>query len=430
VQATLTPSKDSDIKMEVWLPTTTWNGDFHTVGSSGWGGSIAYSSLVESTQRGLVTASTDTGHTEPGGTWAPGHPEKVKDYSYRAVHETTVKAKLITKAFYGKAAATSYMTGCSLGGLETVKSIQEYPQDFDAVVAGSPHINMTRWNATQIWPSWLLNRDPEKFIPKEKVAFLHQKVLEQCDGSDGFKDGIVDNPQTCGFKPAALLCKGTDSPDCLTAKQLQFVQQLYAGPTIQSTGASINPGFLLGNESTWSFSLPANAGSIATDLFKYLVFEDPSWDWKTLDYDKDILLTEKKIAPLLNADNPDLRPYFSRGGKLIMYLGSYEGTNFTAHLGYLDKVRKVTGNKSVDERVRTFIVPGMGHCGGGIGAESFDKLGAIMQWQRSGKAPEVLDAAQVRDGKTNFTRPLCAYPKTARYNGAGDTAKAESFSCK
>jgi feruloyl esterase len=431
VQATLAPSADSNIKMEVWLPVSGWNGNYHTVGNGGWGGTISYQGLIESIQRGYAVASTDTGHTEPGASWAPGHPEKVKDYGGRAIHETTVKAKAITKAFYGKAPAVSFMTGCSLGGLQTIKSIQDYPEDFDAVVAGSPHINMTRWNATQIWPSWVLLKDPEKLISKEKMAYVHQKVLEQCDGSDGLKDGIVDNPLTCGFKVSSLLCKGDETPECLTKKQAEFLQQVYAGPVYQSTGKSINPGPLVGNEGNWRFSLPPNPASVATELFKYLTFEDPKWDWKSMDYDKDIQLTEKKVAPVINADNPErLARYFNRGGKLILYIGSYEDTNFTAHLGYLDKARQIAGTKKTEDLVRVFVVPGMGHCGGGIGADTFDKLGAIARWQETGKAPDALDASQVKDGTVTFTRPLCAYPKWARYDGSGDSTKAENFSCK
>jgi feruloyl esterase len=430
VAATLTPSEDSNIKMEVWLPTSNWNGNYHTVANGGWGGTIQYRGLLETMQRGYATASTDTGHTEPGGSWAAGHPEKVKDYGGRAIHETTVKAKAITAAFYGKAPAASFMTGCSLGGLQAMNAIQDYPEDFDAVVAGSPHFNMTRWNACQIWPSWLLSKDAEKLISKEKLAYVHKVVLAQCDGSDGLKDGIVDDPLTCGFKPSSLLCKGAETSECLTKKQVEFLQQVYAGPVLQSTGKSINPGPLVGNEGTWSFSIPPTAPGVAVDLFKYLVFEDPNWDFKRMDYDKDIILTEKKVAPVINADNPDLSAFLNRGGKLMMYIGSYEGTNYTAHLGYLDQVRKTVGAKKTDDSVRVFIVPGMYHCGGGIGADTFEKLGTIEQWQKTGKAPEVINASHVENGEVKFTRPLCAYPKTARYNGSGDPSKAENFSCK
>jgi feruloyl esterase len=430
VAATLTPGEDSDIKMEVWLPTRNWNGNYHTVANVGWGGTIQYRGLIETMQRGYATASTDTGHATQDGSWAIGHPEKVKDYGGRAIHETTVKAKEIAKAFYGKAPAASYMSGCSLGGLQTVNAIQDYPEDFDAVVAGSPHINMTRYNAAQLWPSWLLSRDPEKSIPREKLDYIHKVVLEKCDGSDGLKDGIVDDPLTCGFKPSSLLCKGAETSECLTKKQAEFLQQMYDGPVLQSTGKSINPGPLVGSESNWSSFVQPKPLAVASDLFKYLVFEDPNWDFKTMDYDKDIILTEKKVAPVINADNPDLSAFFNRGGKLMMYLGSYEYTNYTAHLGYIDQVRKTIGAKKTDDSVRVFIVPGMNHCAGGIGADTFEKLETIERWHETGKAPDVINASHVEDGKAIFTRPLCAYPKTARYQGSGDPSKAENFVCK
>ena len=430
VAATLTPSDDSIIRMEVWLPTSEWNGKYHTVGNGGWAGSIQYRGLIETVKRGYATASTDTGHTEPGGSWAIGHPEKVKDYGGRAIHETTVKAKAIATAFYGTAPAASFMTGCSLGGLQAMKAIQDHPEDFDAVVAGSPHFNMTRHNAAQIWASWLLSRDPEKLVPKETLGYVHKVVLEQCDGSDKLKDGIVDDPLNCGFKPSSLICKGDVTPDCLTKKQAEFLQQVYDGPVYQTTGVSINPGPLVGNESTWSFSIPPKPPGVAVDLFKYLVFEDADWDFSKLDYDRDIVLTEKKVAPVINAQNPDLSAFFNRGGKLVMYIGSYEHTNYTAHLGYVEKVRKTVGAAKTDESVRVFIVPGMHHCAGGLGADTFEKLGTIERWHETGKAPDVIDASHVEDGKVTFTRPLCAHPKTARYKGSGDPSKAESFACR
>lgn len=435
VAATLRPRPESEINMEVWMPTE-WNGYYHTAGNGGWAGSIDTKGQAEALQSGFATASTDTGHVGGAGDWV-FIDDKLRDYSGRAIHETTVVSKVIVQAFYGMAPEASFMTGCSLGGLQTLKAIQEYPEDFDAVVAGSPHFNMTRYNAAQIWPEWVVGKEPEKEIPISFWEWIHAAVLDQCDGSvDGLMDGIVDDPLNCDFDPYSLVCEDGQTLQCLTEKQAEYLQQIYEGPVYQDTGEPVNPGVLLGAEQDLSAFTP-QAKPFFFDLHKWLYFgviegqNPPDAVISDLTFTDDIRDTEDIIAPVINAENPDLRPYFKRRGKLLLWIGTSEYTNYTAHLAYLDKVRRIVGPTTFDKSVRLFIVPGMGHCGGGeCAADSFRKLDAVVDWYDTGRAPDVLDAAHVESGVVLFSRPLCAYPETARYNGEGDPDLAESFTCE
>ncbi len=435
VAATLTPRPDSVIKMELWLPTTEWNRYYHTAANGGWAGSIDTKGQTEAIKLGFATASTDTGHTGGAGSWV-FIDDKLLDYGGRAIHETTVLAKKITKKFYGKAPRASFMSGCSLGGLQTMKAIQDYPKDFDAVVAGSPHFNMTRYNAAQVWPGWVITREPEKAIPTTAWSWIHAAVLDQCDGSaDGLKDGIVDDPLKCRFDPCSLICKDGQTEKCLTEKQAEYLQQIYGGPVYQDTGKSINPGVLLGAKQDLSSFTPI-AKPFFFDLHKWFYFgviegqNPPTAKISDLTFTDDIRLTEEIMAPIVDAYNPDLRAFFAHGGKLMMWIGTGEYTNFSAHLAYLHKVRRIVGHKTFDKSVRLFVVPGMGHCGGGdCAADTFEKLETIVDWHQTGDAPDVLDASHVVNGTVTFTRPLCAYPKWARYNGSGDPTKAENFTC-
>ena len=441
VQATLTPRENSEILMEVWLPTG-WNGYYLTTGNSGWAGTVNYGDVVEGLKYGFASASTDTGHVGGAGPWVLVQDQLI-DYGGRAIHETTVLAKQITRKFYGKTPEASFMKGCSLGGGQTMKAIQDYPKDFDAVVAGSPHMFMSVFNAEQVWPSWLLSKDYSKFIPEADYVWIREKVMNQCDGNiDGLKDGIVDDPQTCNFDPYSLVCPSGEytAGVCLSTKQAEYLAQLYEGPVYQDTGELIYPGFTYGNEVYWWTFVnypPAPYKMFFFDMHKWLYYAaknndpDPSeFGIADLTYTDDIRWIEDNMADIVDAYNADLRPFFKHGGKLMMYIGSEEAENYKVHLDYLGEVRKIVGPKVFEKSVRMFVVPGMHHCGGGDScADTFDKLGAMLDWHENGEAPDVLDASKVVNGAVTFARPLCAFPYWARYKGTGDTTLASSFEC-
>jgi feruloyl esterase len=431
VAATLKPSSDSDIKIEIWLPLKGWNGKFFGAGSFGWGGSIMYDGLLLGVKNGYATASTDTGHDEikdgQGGKFAMGHPEKMIDYGYRAVHEMTVKAKAIMEAFYGVAPQYSYFLGCSLGGMEAMVEARRFPEDYNGIVAGAPANPMTLFNAAQLWPAWLISKDPAKFIPSGKYAMIHEAAMKACASPVGQKQGLIDNPERCHFDPGVLLCKGADGPDCLTAPQAELMRQIYAGPVNPRSKKAIFPGPAMGAE----LQLPMYTGKQgfmnALELYRSFVYEDPNWDLNAMDFDSVIDLARKKVDPIMYAD-PNLKEFVDRGGKLLIYDGWTDYHNPLEVAAFYNTALKNAGGKATDS-IRFFMIPGMDHCFGGAGCDTFDKLGAIAHWVESGKTPERIIASKLSDGKVVRTSPLCAYPKVAQYKGTGDTEKAENFVC-
>ena len=232
VAATLTPSSDSDIKIEVWMPASGWNGKFQAVGNGGWAGTISYlvpgRSLASALGAGYATASTDTGHVGGSGRFALGHPEKVIDFGYRAVHEMTVQAKAIVKAYYGNGPRVSYWNGCSTGGRQGLMEAQRYPADYDGILAGAPANYMTHLSAQSLWVGLATLKDPASYIPREKYSLIHQAVLDACDGLDGVKDGVLEDPMRCRFDPKVLQCSGDDTTACLTAPQIEAARKIYA----------------------------------------------------------------------------------------------------------------------------------------------------------------------------------------------------------
>src|SRR5438128_12220017 len=212
VAATLKPSSDSDIKVEVWLPINGWNGKFQAVGNGGWAGVISYSAMADAIRAGYASASTDTGHVGGRGTFALDHPEKLIDFAWRSEHEMTVKAKAVIQAFYGSAPRLSYWNGCSTGGRQGLKEAQMFPNDYDGIIAGAP-ANRT---AISLWVAHAVLKDPASYIPPSKYPIIHQAALAACDKRDGLEGGLIDDPTKCDFDPKVLLCKGADSAACLT----------------------------------------------------------------------------------------------------------------------------------------------------------------------------------------------------------------------
>jgi feruloyl esterase len=431
VAATLKPSGDSNIKIEAWLPLSGWNGKLMGAGNFGWAGSIMYGGLLLGLEKGYAVVSTDTGHdtSQPDGAFALGHPDKVIDYGYRAAHSMTVDAKVFIKAFYGEAPKHSYWYGCSLGGQMGLTEIQRFPEDYDGAIIGAPASPIVDLNAYQIWPSLLVAEKPSRQLTRTKAAMLHQAVMDACDALDGAKDGELEDPTACHFDPATLLCKGEDSDKCLTAPQVEFVQMLYAGPINPRTKERQFAAPVPGTEGNFGNYSANNAMGVAVALFKYMIFQNPNWDWKTLDMDKDVAYGRAVLRTINIADNPNLKPFFDRGGKLLMYHGWVDGASPMKSAAYLDAVKKTVGVEQTENSMRLFTMPGMGHCMGGTGCDTFDKLAELDHWIESGQAPERIIASKLQSGKVIRTHPLCAYPEVARYKGTGDLNDAANFDC-
>ncbi len=462
VQAAAHPTSDSDIKFEVWMPADAWNGKYQQVGNGGWAGAIPVPSLTAAVRRGYAAAGTDDGHsggTTAGAGWVVGHPEKLIDFGYRALRETTVNAKVIIRAFYGRDPQRSYFTGCSDGGREALMEAQRFPDDFDGIVAGAPANDWSHHFTGFIWNEQALLNDPASKIPASKLPLIQQGALAACDALDGVKDGLIEDPRRCHFDPAVLTCKNADGPDCLTAAQVTALRKIYAGPVNPRTGRQIYPGYPAGTEAVnggWAAWIIGGIQSFfGNTYYGQAVFEDPKWDFRKFDFDSDVEYGDQKAGVFLNSNSPDLRSFRARGGKLIQYHGW--GDAAIAPMGsieYYERVRAFLSkypdprsdtSKPIDGFYRLFMVPGMGHCAGGSGPNSFgngdrvvspspenDLVSALDAWVEKGTAPQRITATGVTvdNPAVKLTRPLCPYPQVAHYKGTGDVNDAANFSCE
>ena len=294
------PSTDSEIKFEVWMPTANWNSKFMGVGNGGMAGSISYASMAATISRGFATSSTDTGHEGPNndGSYALGHREKVIDFGYRAVHEMTVVAKLIIAAYYGRAPAFSYWSGCSTGGRQALTEAQKFPADYNGIVAGAPANFLTHLQASSIWKAQAIRKNLGGLIPPSKLPLIHNAVVAACDARDGVKDGLLGDPRLCDFDPKTLECKGEDGPDCLTAAQVAVARAFYSPTVNPRTREQIYPGLMLGSELGWSSDVGRMHADItktqASEYLRYGVFHDANWDFTTFDFDSAMAFADRR----------------------------------------------------------------------------------------------------------------------------------------
>lgn len=428
VAITLTPTADSDIRSEVWLPSSGWNGKLQVVGNGGWAGTISYPAMAKALSQGYATASTDTGHSTPGGSFAAGHPEKLIDFGYRAVHETTVQAKALVKAFYAGEPRRSYWNGCSTGGRQGLMSAQRYPADFDGVIAGAPANYMSHLQPWSLAVGLAVHATEESYIPPAKYVVLHKAVIEACDALDGVKDGVIENPMRCSFDPKTIQCQGSDTSACLTAPQVEAARRVYANTVNPRTGAIVFPSLEPGSEMGWAGLAGPQPLGIATDTYRYVINNSPGWDWHMLDLDKDVTAAEKVFAGSVDAVNPDLNAFFNRGGKLLMYHGWNDQLIAPRNsINYFNAVSYTLGTARVDESMRLYMVPGMTHCSGGDGTWDFDMVPQLEGWVEGNKAPERIVVARKNPDRT---RPLCRYPQIAVYKGSGSTDDSANFECR
>jgi feruloyl esterase len=426
------PTTDSDIKFEVWMPVSGWNAKFMGVGNGGWAGEIAYDGMSEPLAAGYATASTDTGHAGNNATFSLGHPKKVIDYGYRAVHETTVKAKAIIAAYYGQAPRRSYWNGCSFGGKQGLTEAQRFPADYDGVIAGAPANYLTHLAAHAVWVAQAAQKDGAQVLPSSKFTLIHNAVLAACDARDGVKDGVLENPSACDFDPRVLLCKGDDGPGCLTAPQLEVARRIYGPAMSTGAGRQIFPGLSPGSELGWAGMAGTRLLALRGAAFRYVLFQNPDWDYRTLNLDSDIDRADKLDHGTINAMDPDLKPFFARRGKILHYhgWGDQQVSPMNSVNYYTSVLEAMGGASKVQDSYRLFMVPGMGHCGGGEGTDDFNAIDALERWVEKGKAPEQMIAARIRAGEVERSRPLCPYPQVAMYRGSGSTDDAHNFVCQ
>lgn len=421
----LAPSSDSKINVELWMPLENWNGKFLAVGNGGWAGSIqGYRDMQEALRRGYATAATDTGHSAedgPLGIFALGHPEKLVDFAYRAVHDMTVKSKRVIDLFYARPIDYSYFKGCSTGGRQAVMEAQRYPGDFDGIIAGAlanRHIHMhTASAATEI----RLARHPDEALSPEKAQLVNDAVMKQCDT---LQEGFLNDPRQCSVDFSTLACAEGGTGSCLTPEQLRTVETFYGGVR-NSEGETIFPGEALGVPLRPQASRTEGPGPFAFDTVRILGFQDADYDWHQFDLDRDMPRIDAATG-FVDAVDPDLRGFEAHGGKLLLYAGWADPAITPRNtIEYYTSVLDEMGNQQSDW-MRLFMVPGMGHCGGGDGPNTFDTIGVMEQWREQGEAPRQIPA---RNPGSGLSRPLCPYPQTAKYAGSGDVADASNWSC-
>lgn len=467
VVAFATPTPQSHINFEVWLPVNSWNKRFRGEGAGGSAGSITYSAMANGLENLYTTMANDNGHTGELWTFAQ-QPDGVVDFGHRGQHAATVAAKAITEAFYRDKPEHSYFVGCSQGGGHALMESQRYPDDYDGIVAGAPGNFWTHLMFEELWNGVQSSiKGPAFDLPQTQLDLVTNAALAKCAGKDGGlkTDAFLNDPRACHFDPKVLLCKANqDAATCLTADQLQAVNAIYQGPVNPRTHDQIFPGFVRGSETFWREFLVGGTvpGVSSASFFQDGIFgSDPNLNFLDINFDSDVTLVDTKPAAdhetwadALDFVDPDLTPFRQRGGKLIIYQGFADplGSPVNTINYYSDvlKANRTGGGDGVQETqsfARLFMAPGVTHCGGGPGANVFngpsnlggpqdpdhDVVRALDRWVTLGIAPEQIIATKFVDDTPSkgvaFTRPLCPFPAEAVYNGKGDPTYASSFAC-
>ncbi len=449
------PSSDSDIRFEVWMPLKGWNGRLWGIGGRNFAGQISYAELGSRLSEGYAAVASDSGHpsdTTMNSAWAIGHPEKLVDYGYRATHEVTVAAKRVVAEFYGRAPERKYFSGCSNGGREALTEAQRFPDDYDGIIAGAPAFEFVRSITGWAFIQFVWLADETHMIPHGTLEPIASAIIRKCGGPEEVRDGYLVDPQPCVVSKSDLVCDGADS-HCLTPKQFETLEMLHEGPRMGSSKPLVR-GYAMGSESAWDgMHFDANQADtgdfqFANGLFRDFVHGDPAWDFHNFDPVRDGRLAQEKLGPIINATNPDLRRFIAHGGKLILYHGWSDGIfPASSTIDYYKSVVKSVGHAAAQGSVRLFMVPGMEHCRGGPGPNYFGQpltkgradpersIGTLLRrWVEGGVSPDQVIALKRSDdddpnSKVVRTRPLCAWPETARYLGVGNVDNESSFEC-
>ena len=438
------PGAAEPINFEVWLPLANWNGKFEALGNHGFSGEFEYSDMGPELVKGYAVAATDTGHAGASATAWMQNRQQIIDYGYLGVHEMTVKSKAVIKAFYGKPAKYSYFNGCSTGGKEGLMEAQRYPDDYDGInIGGSANFAQIHNRVEYVWNGQVTFGNAGTPIGAATAALVNSAAIAACDALDGVVDGVIDNPLTCPFQPSSLLCRaGQDPSTCLTPAQVEAVAKVYEGPRNPRTGAEVYPGLAMGTELGWGTNTAGpDIFSTATQFFAFMVYNNPDWDYETFNFDSDVTYADARFSSFLDAINPDLRAFRSRGGKILQsHLWNSVVHPATRSIEYYEQVvALMNGDQGhrhalagrdfhrTQEFYRLFMAPG-GASSKGPG--TFDSMPYLESWVEQGIAPAALLASHVTGGTVDRTRPLCPYPAFAVYKGQGSTDQADSFECQ
>ena len=428
------PTPDSQIGIEVWMPdVSAWNGKLLGIGNGGYDSVLDYPAMADGLRKGYSVVATDQGHTGDSLRFVVGHPDKLVDWADRAIHVMTATAKLVVRDGMGRFPDYAYFNGCSTGGFQGMAETQRHPDDYDGVVAGAPGYPRLNLSASFL-AAWAANHDKNggEILPVSKLAMLNKAAVDSCG-----KDGVIEDPRACHFDPAALQCKAGDDATCLTAAQVGVVRAIYSGPRNPRTGSPVFPGWDPGSEAPggdprlgWTAYIVGQPEPVRLELWKFWLFGDPAFDWRSFDLDRD-LTQANRLLPVMNAVSPDLRVFRAHGGKLLMYHGWADNVSSArGTIDYYDSVQRTVGDQAQTQAFfRVFLVPGMGHCKGGPGTDTFDPVAVLADWVEHGQAPDQIIATHQASGRVDRSRPLCPYPEEAQYRGTGATNEAGSYTC-
>ncbi|HEX2542440.1 MAG TPA: tannase/feruloyl esterase family alpha/beta hydrolase [Caldimonas sp.] len=432
------------INIWVALPTEgRWNGRLQSEGGGGYAGSVNVPNNAVSA--GYVGIQTDTGHTGGSGTFGMLTPvpngapdvQLQSDFAFRSEHLMAVIGKQLTQAFYGQLPEYSYWNGCSTGGRQGMRMAQDFPGDYDGILAGAPAFHWDRFQAAQIWPQVVMRSETGGPIAAAKQTLASNAAVAACDASDGVADGVLEDPRTCAYNPAndptitRSNCTSTDNT-CLTPAEATAIQKIWSGP-VNTQGKRLWYGLTRGTALGGLGGTNPFAISVAQP--RYWVYFDPSWDWTTLtygNYETFFKDTMRQVNPMMASENPDLRAFRDRGGKLLMWHGwSDQLIMPEGSIAYYDAVTNFLGGGYAQTRqfFRHFMAPGVAHCGGGTGPQPQNLFQSVVDWVEKGVAPETILASRNLPGGGTQTRPLCLYPNVARYVGSGSTDDAANFVC-
>lgn len=469
VEGVIRPSADSQIGFAVWMPRENWTGRLQGIGNGGFAGAIDRMSLTVALQAGYAAAATDTGHvaSDLDGSWALGHPEKVKDYGYRAIHETALAAKAIISAYYGHGPRYSYFGSGSNGGREALREAELYPGDYDGILAGCPAADGGMAMSSSIWSQKRLNASPASYIPADKLPAIAAAVNKACDAQDGIADGVIDDPRRCDFHPETMLCRDKEDDACLTAPQIDSLKAIYSGPAAEEKRdpgdgrhyRGYEPGGELGRLGWKQYLLGSGYRksvlyNYALQFPRYLIYGDPAWDLdRFTDVDRFLRDDDHALGTVYTA-SPDLSRFAARGGKLVLYHGwSDPAIPPMLTVDFYERIRAHVGAEQTDRFARLYMVPGLQHGIGGPGTNVFGQVppggradpgrnmsAALEAWVEQGRAPGAIVASRYDSNDFRAllaqppqalvrTRPLCPYPQAARWSGQGSTDAAENFRC-
>jgi feruloyl esterase len=443
VTAKLRPAPGSQITAEVWLPLQ-WNGKLLAFGGAGYNGGLSAAglALLAPLKKGYAGMATDAGHADTSSAkFTHDFPEQYTDYAYRANHVAAKFLRTLATSYYGAPVKRAYFHGCSNGGRDALMEARRFPEDYDGIIAGAPAAGWSKLMASFAWNAQAVRAAPEL---EDKLELVQAAVIAKCDALDGVKDQLIENPPACNFDPAELQCKGGAGSSCLTADEVTALGKIYEGPRL-SDGTQVYAGMpvggegLKGNWDGWIAREDSAQASFALETFRWMVYGDPKWELSRFDIDRDYPKAEERVASIMNSDDPDLSGFIGRGGKLLLYHGWNDAAiPAGASVDYYESVRQTLG-PAADEHVKLFMAPGFMHCGGGVGPTDFDLLEEINRWVEGGQAPERIIASEydppavfgpAPKAKVVRTRPLCPWPKVARYDGSGSTDEAANFACE